>query len=106
MTLTYLSHAVEDVEFLASFPKLPTEELYAWLEEQRKYGEESNVRDLQSIYIRRALTEDGENIEHIEFIVDARYTRDGTVYIQGSGFVLNYSEYMRDAKAAIDSANR
>lgn len=97
----HITHAVETTEFLASFPEVPESELPAWLAAQEAYGLENELNSMGSFFVNRAVSSEGDVFDNLEFRITARFTLNGETYIEGSGFRFNYSEYIRDARAAI-----
>ena len=44
--------------------------------------------------VDEAVTEDGERVEQVRFIVTGRYVKDGTKYLVGDGIVLDFSSVL------------
>lgn len=102
-----LSHGLEDSELLAPLSTYeadrtpPTREQ---IEEDIKSSLTLPLEEIGSFYLERAISSEGTVYEEVEFLVDTRFTLNGEVFLQGSGFCFNYSEYVRDTLAALDSA--
>lgn len=54
----------------------------------------------QTVRLGSAITEDGEVFEALEFIVTARYRKNGEWFLSGSGFAINLSRFYLDLGAA------
>lgn len=99
-----ITHAMEDSEFFNSFSDI---EVAGWTTLYRiKLNQVSkdNLKYLDTFFVLRAVSDDGEVFDSLEFVISSRFVRDGEVYLQGGGFCFNYSEYMRDTKAAYEEA--
>lgn len=50
-----------------------------------------------------AVDEDGNRYDDVTFVIEARYMRDGDVYLAGGGFVANASEMLRRIEGVIEA---
>jgi hypothetical protein len=106
MSLIRLSHALEDSELLQEYDDYEPEELADFIADISGLALTHDVQEYPPVNLPRAISDDGVEYENVQFIVNTRYTQNGDVYLAGLMFSFNYSEYLRDLRAALESADK
>lgn len=101
MTLINITHSLEDSEFFERFLGVTLSGVVSRFSAEEFLMVNDPLADFHEFRLRRAVSDDGELFENLSFLIDARFSRGDDVYIQGGGFRLNFSAFMRDARSVL-----